>query len=115
MPELLVLVVVFGGFMFLMSRANKKMATKVAEQREQALEVGNVVVTASGMIGTIVDIDGGVVTLESVSGDETQWLGSSVSSIIEPPYEHTYELGDEDADEQSEFDGISPRDNDLDR
>ena len=115
MPELLVLVVVFGGFMFLMSRAHKKMATKVAEQREQALEVGNVVVTSSGMIGTIVDIDGGVVTLESVSGDETQWLGSSVSSIIEPPYEHTYAADDEDEDEPSEVDGITPRDSDLDR
>lgn len=111
--ELLILVAVFGGFMFLMSRANKKMAAKVADQREQALEVGNTVVTNSGMIGTIVDIDGGVVTIESVSGDETQWLGSSISSIIEPPYEDLY-AGD-DEDEQAEIDGIAPRDSDLDR
>jgi len=112
-PELLILVIVFGSFMFLMSRANKKMATKAAEQREQALAVGNTVVTSSGMIGTIVEIDGGVVTVESASGDETQWLGTSISSVIEPPYEHTY--GVDDDDEQPEFDGLTPRDSDLDR
>lgn len=112
--ELLILVAVFGGFMFLMSRANKKMSAKVADQREQALEVGNTVVTNSGMIGTIVDIDGGVITIESVSGDETQWLGNSISSVIDPPYEHTY-AADDDDDEQTEFDGITPRDSDFDR
>lgn len=112
--ELVILVAVFGGFMLLMSRANKKMSARVAEQRESALEVGNTVVTGSGMIGTIVDIDGGVVTIKSPSGDETQWLSTAVSSVIEPPYEHTYET-DEISDEPIEYDGISPRDSDIDR
>ena len=110
--ELVILVAVFGGFMLLMTRANKKMAQKVAEQRETALEVGNTVVTGSGMIGEIVDIDGGVVTLESPSGDETQWLTTAISSVIEPPYEHTYEATEA---EEADFDGLAPRDSDLDR
>ncbi|AZN29199.1 preprotein translocase subunit YajC [Flaviflexus salsibiostraticola] len=111
--ELVILVAIFGGFMFMMSRANKKMASRVAEQRESALEIGNTVVTGSGMIGTIVEIDGGVVTIESASGDETQWLTTSVSSVIEPPYEHAYEA--EESDEAEPFDGLTPRDSDIDR
>ena len=107
--EFIILLVIFGGFMWLMSRANKKMASTAATQRENALVVGNTVVTSTGMIGVIVDIDGGVVTLESASGDETQWLSTAINSVIEPPYEHTYE-SDEDEDELEHYDGITPRD-----
>lgn len=114
--EFIILMVVFGGFMILMSRSSKKMQTKAAEQRESALVVGNTVVTQTGMIGQIVDIDGGVVTLESASGDETQWLSNAINSVIEPPYEHTYAEDDSDDEEaDSGFDGLSPRDSDLDR
>lgn len=111
--EFIILIVIFALFMFMMSRANKKMASAAADQRETALVVGNTVVTSTGMIGQIVDIDGGVVTLESASGDETQWLATAINSVIEPPYEHTYES--EEEENEDSLDGLTPRDSDLDR
>lgn len=122
--EFLIIFVVFGLLMFMMSRGQKKMMAQQNERRQEALVVGNTVQTHSGAIGKIVDIDGGVVTLESASGDESQWLTTAVASVIEPPYESQY--ADTDVDEfDREFDdtysdddngdGLTPRDSDLNR
>ncbi|MDO5723197.1 MAG: preprotein translocase subunit YajC [Flaviflexus sp.] len=130
-PELIIIFAFFALMMWFMSRSQKKMAAKMAEQREAALVIGKTVVTQAGMIGEIVDIDGDVVTLESPSGDETQWLKTGIQSEIEPPYASTFEEDemddgaaeadldgeesfmdlDEDTDEA--HDGLTPHDVDL--
>lgn len=132
-PELIIIFAFFALMMWFMSRSQKKMAAKMAEQREAALVIGKTVVTQTGMLGQIVDIDGDVVTLESASGDETQWLKTGIQAEIEPPYASTFgdveddEAGLEaleadldgeesfvDLDEDSEVgDGLTPRDVDL--
>lgn len=132
-PELIIIFAFFALMMWFMSRSQKKMAAKMAEQREAALVIGKTVVTQTGMLGQIVDIDGDVVTLESASGDETQWLKTGIQAEIEPPYASTFgdveddETGLEDLeadldgeesfvdlDEDREVgDGLTPRDVDL--
>ncbi len=80
---------VFIGLMVVMfwwmSRSSKKMREKVAQEREEAAQVGNNVVTTAGFFGTIVDIDGDAVTLQSPSGDETVWLRSAISAVADLP------------------------------
>ena len=116
MYELAILIGVLALMFFFMSRGQKKMMQQAKERRESALEVGKTVQTQGGFIGTIVDIDGGVVTLESLSGDESQWLVHSIAGEIDPPYEHTYADEDEATEtaetrpesETDGWDGISP-------
>ncbi|MGO1636988.1 preprotein translocase subunit YajC [Ancrocorticia populi] len=79
-----------------MSRSSKKMREKMAAEREAAVELGNNVVTTAGFFGTIVDIDGDAVTLQSPSGDESVWLRSSINAVSDLP------LGDDEDEETAE-------------
>lgn len=122
MPELFILIGILMVMFFFMSRGQKKMMEKAQERRDSALEVGKTVQTSGGFIGTIVDIDGGVITLESLSGDESQWIVNAIVGEIDPPYEHTYADNDDETDteledesrhseDRDDWDGISPDSN----
>ncbi|MCF2706573.1 preprotein translocase subunit YajC [Arcanobacterium haemolyticum] len=91
---------IFIGLMVLMfwwmSRSSKKMREAAAKQREEAVQLGNNVVTTSGFFGTIVDIDGDAVTLQSPSGDETVWLKNAINAVSDLPLA---ENDDEDVDD----------------
>lgn len=119
--ELLIILGFFVLMMWFFGRQQKKAMAKMADRRQEALVIGNTVQTNSGMIGKIVDIDGGVITLESASGDETQWLDQAIASVIVPPYESEYADPEETTDEtivsrtddEDRGNGLSPRDSDL--
>lgn len=83
--EFLILIAVFGLMMWMMSRGAKKQRQAAAELRNN-LEVGQQVMTASGFYGTIVDVDGDVITLESTPGVETMWKREAIHSVTEPPF-----------------------------
>lgn len=83
--EFLILIAVFGLMMWMMSRGAKKQRQAAAELRS-SLEVGQQVMTASGFFGTIVDVDGDVITLESTPGVETMWKREAIHSVTEPPF-----------------------------
>lgn len=83
--ELIILIAVFGLMMWMMSRGAKKQRQAAAELRNN-LEVGQQVMTASGFYGTIVDVDGDVITLESTPGVETLWKREAIHSVTEPPF-----------------------------
>ncbi|PYG02084.1 preprotein translocase subunit YajC [Georgenia satyanarayanai] len=83
--EFLILIAVFGLMMWMMSRGAKKQRQAAAEVRN-SLEVGQQVMTASGFYGTIVDVDGDVITLESTPGVETMWKREAIHSVTEPPF-----------------------------
>ncbi|MDD7384981.1 MAG: preprotein translocase subunit YajC [Actinomycetaceae bacterium] len=72
-------------FMFWGNRWTKKQQQRVEDERHGALVVGNHVMTGSGFFGTIVDIDGDAVTLQSPSGDETVWLASAIARVADIP------------------------------
>ncbi|HLS74647.1 MAG TPA: preprotein translocase subunit YajC [Actinomycetaceae bacterium] len=84
-PFFLIIVAVFGLMMWMMSRGAKKQRQAAADLRN-SLEVGTQVMTAGGFYGTIVDIDGDVITLESTPGVETLWKREAISAITEPPF-----------------------------
>lgn len=79
---LAILLLAFAALWFMSSRARK-------QQREAAdfranLAVGDEVMTASGLFGTVTAIDGEKVTLESTPGTSTVWLRAAVARRTDP-------------------------------
>lgn len=74
-----------------MTRSGKKQMQRQKEQRDAAIVVGNNVVTTTGFLGKIVDIDGDTVTLQSLSGVETLWLRNSIMAQMDPPFAESVE------------------------
>lgn len=85
--EIVIIICAMVVMMWFMSRNAKKMQAQQREQRESAIELNKTVVTTSGYIGQIVDIDGDTVTLASPSGDETVWLRHAISAQMDYPFE----------------------------
>lgn len=84
-PTLLLMIAVFGGLMWWMSRSAKKQRKTQEENRNAAIVVGATVRTIGGFFGTIVDIDGDAITLESPSGIETVWFRNAIQGVAELP------------------------------
>ncbi|GHH64832.1 hypothetical protein GCM10017772_01970 [Promicromonospora soli] len=84
--EMLILVAILLVAMFFMSSRTRKQQRAAAEFRNN-LTVGTKVMTASGMIGTVVDVDDAndQVTIESFPGSPTTWLRAAISKNIEEP------------------------------
>ncbi len=82
--------ILLGGLLLLflgMNYFGKKKQNEAAAKRAEAIVIGNSVRTHSGFYGTIVDIDGLTVTLESPSGAETVWHKNAIFGVEEPPFE----------------------------
>ena len=87
------------GAMWLMSSRTRKQQQRAQEFRN-TLEPGDEVMTGSGLFGTVVEVDGDVITLESTPGSRTRWLRAAISKKIEPP---VAQIGEVEADDD-EFD-----------
>ncbi|MFD7306974.1 preprotein translocase subunit YajC [Promicromonospora sp. NPDC059942] len=83
---MLILVAILLVAMFFMSSRTRKQQRAAAEFRNN-LTVGAKVMTASGMIGTVVEVDDAndQVTIESVPGSQTTWLRAAISKQVEEP------------------------------
>ena len=92
------------GAMWLMSSRTRKQQQRAQEFRN-TLEPGDEVMTGSGLFGTVVEVDGDVITLESTPGSRTRWLRAAISKKIEPP---VAEIGQ--AEDDDEFDDDEPID-----
>jgi preprotein translocase subunit YajC len=57
--------------------------------------------TASGLFGTVIAIDGDVITLESPSGGRTDWLRGAIAKLASPPYAEDDRAAE---DEDGEYD-----------
>ena len=90
--ELILIAALAVGAMFWMSRRNQKVQRQQAEFRNH-LELGDEVMTASGLFGTVVDVDDPEkVTLETEPGGaQTRWLRQAILRKVEPPVEDEYE------------------------
>ncbi|QJC21731.1 preprotein translocase subunit YajC [Arcanobacterium buesumense] len=100
--KFVIIILMMLVFMFMMRRTALKTQQKQKEMRDEAITIGNNVVTSSGFFGRIVDIDGDAVTLESPSGDETVWMRSAIMSQMDIPL--AVEDEDETYDTESETD-----------
>ena len=101
---MLILVAILLVAMFFMSSRSRKQQRAAAEFRNN-LTVGTKVMTASGMIGTVVDVDdeNDQVTIESFPRNPTTWLRAAISKKIEEPV-----ADDEDTDESSDESDVTP-------
>ncbi|WP_419707798.1 preprotein translocase subunit YajC [Promicromonospora sp. NFX87] len=95
---MLILVAILLVVMFFMSSRTRKQQREAAEFRNN-LTVGTKVMTASGMIGTVIDVDDETdqVTIESFPGSPTTWLRAAISKKIEEPL-----ADDADSDEATD-------------
>lgn len=98
---MLILVAILLVVMFFMSSRTRKQQREAAEFRNN-LTVGTKVMTASGMIGTVLDVDDETdqVTIESFPGSPTTWLRAAISKKIEEPLAD--DVDTDDASDESE-------------
>lgn len=82
------------GVMWLMTNRNRKQQRAAADFRAN-LEVGQEVMTGSGLYGTIVAVDGDTITLESTPGNHTRWIRAAIAKLV-PPAEDDTTLADDD-------------------
>lgn len=76
-----------GGFILLMmfmTRGQRKRQKEAVKFRD-SLEVGTQVMTASGMVGTITDVEGDLITLASPDGSATRWVKAAIAKPYETP------------------------------
>ena len=87
-------------------RAMQEEQKRRTESTEKGLVPGNWVRTIGGFYGTVVEVDGDVVTLATPLGDETLWSKRAIAAIEEPPF------GSASAHEESGSD-VEQADNDI--
>jgi len=95
----LILALAVGAFWFMSRRARKQQ--KAQQEFRNTLEPGDEVMTASGMMGYVVEIEDDAITLESTpGGSQTRWVRAAIAKKIEPPvvYDDEEEDVEDDAD-----------------
>ncbi|MFI2752094.1 preprotein translocase subunit YajC [Cellulomonas sp. P22] len=109
---LLIIALAFGA-MWLMTSRTRKQQRQVSDFRAN-LEVGQEVMTGSGLFGTIVAIDDDIITLESTPGNESRWLRAAIAKLVEPPVEDESDGDDdEDYDEDDENESYGAADDEV--
>jgi len=103
---MIIIIALAFGAMWLMTNRTRKQQRAAGDFRAN-LEVGNEVMTGSGLYGTIVAIDGDTITLESTPGNESRWIRAAISKIVEPPVldeaDEAQEYDDEDEADVEEY------------
>jgi preprotein translocase subunit YajC len=96
-PTFILILVVGLGAMWLLSSRQRKAQQKQLSFRDN-LQPGQEVMTGSGMYGTVVGVEGDVVTIETTPGVQTRWIKAAIARLVEPPVEEDAE-SDDDADD----------------
>ena len=81
--------IMFIGMLLMMwfvSRRQRAMQEEQKRRTEKGLVPGNWVRTIGGFYGTVVEVDGDVVTLATPLGDESLWNRRSIAVAEEPPF-----------------------------
>ncbi|WP_426592080.1 preprotein translocase subunit YajC [Cellulomonas sp. McL0617] len=81
--------------LWFMSRRTKKQQRAQMEFRNN-LAAGDEVMTHSGLLGTVVDVEDDVITLESAPGSRSRWIRAAISKKIEPPVDEVEDEADVD-------------------
>jgi len=97
------------GAMWLMSSRTRKQQREALDFRNH-LVPGDEVMTGSGLVGTVVEVEGDIVTLESTPGSQTRWVLRAITQRFETPVpvdddELAEDLDDEDGYEDEDEDG----------
>lgn len=87
--------------MWYMSTRSRKKQQEAMSFRDN-LQIGQEVMTGSGLFGTVVAVEDDVITLESTPGSQTRWLKAAIAKLVDPPVDEVYEDEDEDDEYGSE-------------
>ena len=112
MELFLILAIALGALWLMSSRTRKQQ--RVAQEFRNNLVPGDEVMTASGLLGTVVAVEDDVITLESSPGAHTRWIRAAIAKKIEPPVEEIDDVED-DADLEDELDDHDDVVTDADR
>ena len=107
MEFMLILAVALGALWLMSSRTRKQQ--RAAQEFRNNLIPGDEVMTASGLLGTVVTVEDDVITLESSPGAQTRWIRAAIAKKIEPPVEEISDV-DDDADLEDDLDELDPQD-----
>jgi preprotein translocase subunit YajC len=90
--EFIPLIVIFGAMWLLFIRPQQR---RVREHREliSAVEVGDEIITAGGLIGTVTGIDDDRLRLQVAPGNEVHIVRGAVSRKIGPEVPDTFDGG----------------------
>ena len=94
MELMLILAVALGALWLMSSRTRKQQ--RAAQEFRNNLVPGDEVMTASGLLGTVVAVEDDVITLESSPGAHTRWIRAAIAKKIEPPVEEIADVEDDD-------------------
>jgi preprotein translocase subunit YajC len=100
--ELFLILAIALGALWLMSSRTRKQQ-RVAQEFRNNLVPGDEVMTASGLLGTVVAVEDDVITLESSPGAHTRWIRAAIAKKIDPPVDEIDDVED-DADLDDEAD-----------
>lgn len=104
-PTFLILLAAIVLMMWWMSRRNKKQR-EAAESFRDSLDIGQEVMTGSGLFGVISEVDGDRITLVSGPAESTSvWLRAAIAKLVDPPVEEEALVDVEVPDDASELDG----------
>lgn len=78
---LLLLLVLMIGFLFFSFRKQKRQMAKTAAM-QNSIEVGDRIMTTTGLYGTVVGIDDDNFELEIAAGVVTTWLRRAVAQVV---------------------------------
>ena len=97
-PTFLFILVIGIGAMFLLSSRQRKAQKQQLSFRDN-LQPGQRVMTGSGMYGTVVEVDGDEVTLESTPGTQSIWIKAAIARLVDPPVDEVAEDDEDLADD----------------
>ena len=110
--ELFLILALALGAMWLMSSRTRKQQKAAQEFRNNLVE-GDEVMTASGLLGTVVAVEDDVITLESCSGSYSRWIRAAIAKKIEPTVDEIDDADSDDVDDveiDDEHDAVSDAD-----
>lgn len=98
-----IILIVLLGAMWYMSSRSRKTQQKAQEFRNN-LKPGDEVMTHSGMLGTVVEVEGDNITLESAASSRSTWIRAAIAKLVEPPAAvgDVDDEADDDADDEAE-------------
>lgn len=116
--EFIIIILIMVALMFFMTRGQRK-KQKEAQEFRDSIEVGDEVMTQSGMLGVVVEIDEKEVTIESTEENYTRWVRQAVGPVpptmAPAPEDDEYESDDEDSEYESSDSTITAEDLDNDQ
>lgn len=96
LSALLPLILLGGAFYFLVIRPTRN-RQRQASSLQSSLQIGQQVMTTSGLYARVEGIEGDVIVLEPSPGVSLRFARAAVSRVVSPSEEHRMDDGDSDA------------------